>query len=159
DWKNLPYYKNRQLPLETIDNAEKWLEPDNVLQRFQHFLMGRLRNSMRRKGGTVSFSPWQRLPVIVRAVIGGIVILYIREVPWTGIAGHAFLAGLNLRLLPSLPWSILPMSWYLWLYWNYLNGWGWPRTNAQARRLNLRAYGLSAETWVTALFGGMIGLA
>src|SRR5262245_14937143 len=121
--------------------------------------MGRLRNSVRRKGGTMSFSPWHRLPVIVRAVIAGIVILYIGEVPWTGIAGHAFLAGLNLRLFSSLPWAIVPMSLYLWLYWNYLNGWGWPRTNAEARRLNLRAHGLSAETWVTALFGGMIGRA
>jgi membrane protease YdiL (CAAX protease family) len=58
-----------------------------------------------------------------------------------------------------VPWAILPMSLYLWFFWKYLNGAGWPRTTAEARRTSLRANGLPGDIWGLSLFAGMIGLA
>ena len=104
-------------------------------------------------------SPWQRLPIILRAILTGIAVLFAGTVPWSGIAGHAFFAGWNLRIFSSVPWAILPTSAYLWLYWRYLDGSGWPSSTAQARRMNLRANPLSAEVWGMSLFAGTIGLA
>ena len=104
-------------------------------------------------------SPWNRLRIVVRAVVAGIIVLYAGQVPWSGIAGYPFLAGWNLRVLPGIPWAVVPMCVYLLLYCKYLNGWGWPRSSTAARRINLRANRLSGETWGMALFAGFIGLA
>ena len=104
-------------------------------------------------------SLWRRLPIIVRAVIAGLAVSFAGTAPWGGVAGHALLAGWNLRVFPSVPWAILPMALYLWSYWRYLNGAGWPRTTAEGRRTSLRANGLSGEVWGMSLFAGMIGFA
>ena len=55
-------------------------------------------------------SLWQRLPVIVRAVIAGLAVLLAGERPWGGIEGHAALAGWNERVLVSVPWAIPPFA-------------------------------------------------
>src|SRR5689334_695529 len=91
----------------------------------------------------VRVSLWGRLPVIIRAIIAGLIVLYAGGVPWGGIAGHSFFAGWNLKVFPTVPWAIAPMCVYLLFYWRYLNGSGWPRSSAVARRLSLRANGLS----------------
>ena len=98
-------------------------------------------------------SLWRRLPIILRAVIAGLTVATTGTLPW------AFLGAWNLRVIPSVPWAILPMALYLWLYWQYLNGAGWPRTSAEGRRRGLRANGLSGDLWGMSLFAGMIGLA
>jgi membrane protease YdiL (CAAX protease family) len=97
-------------------------------------------------------SLWRRLPIIVRAVIAGLTVAVTGTLPW------AFLAGWNLRVIPGVPWAILPMALYLWLYWQYLNGAGWPRTSAEGRRTSLRANGLSGDIWGLSLVAGTIGL-
>lgn len=98
-------------------------------------------------------SHWQRLPVIVRAVLSGLAVTAAGVLPW------ALLATWNQRVLLSLPWAVLPMTLYLWLYWRYLGGSGWPRTTAAARRESLRANGLSGDLWGMSLLAGMLGLA
>ena len=100
-----------------------------------------------------------RLPTIVQAVIAGVVVLTAGSAPWTGFAGHALLAGWNLRVFVSVPWAILPMALYLWLYWRYLNGAGWPEATAELRRTSLRANPLSGEVWSMSLVAGFVGLA
>jgi membrane protease YdiL (CAAX protease family) len=96
---------------------------------------------------------WSRLPVIVRAVTSGIVVSLAGTLPW------AFLVRWNQRVLLTVPWAVLPMGLYLWLYWKYLNGAGWPRATAQARRTSLRANPLSGEIWGRSLLTGLLGLA
>jgi membrane protease YdiL (CAAX protease family) len=103
-------------------------------------------------------SLWRRLPTIVRAVMAGLAVLVAGEIPWGGIAGYPFLAGWNLRVLPGVPWAVAPMALYLWLYWRYLDGAGWPRATAEARHTSLRANGLSGDIWGMSLFAGLIGL-
>ena len=97
--------------------------------------------------------------MVIRAVIAGVVVLMAGEAPWAGIAGHPALAGWNGRVLVGVPWAIAPMALFLWLYWRYLNGAGWPRLTAQLRRTSLRANRLSSEVWGISLLAGLIGLA
>ena len=96
---------------------------------------------------------WQSTPVIVRAVVSGIAVGAAGTVPW------ALLAGANIRVFVAVPWAVVPMAIYLWCYWNYLGGAGWPRETAEARRISLRANRLSSELWGMSLFAGLIGFA
>ena len=104
-------------------------------------------------------SLWQRLPVVVRALLAGLVVSLAGITPWGGIAGYSGLAGWNLRVLVKVPWAIAPMALYLWLYFRYLNGAGWPRSTAATRRASLRANSLSGDLWSMSLVAGFIGLA
>jgi membrane protease YdiL (CAAX protease family) len=96
---------------------------------------------------------WRRSPVIVRAVVTGLVVAVAGTTPW------AVLAAANLKLFPDVPWAVLPMAVYLWLFWRYLNGAGWPGSTAEERRRNLRAKRLSGEVWGAALLAGVLGIA
>src|SRR5262245_21998178 len=102
---------------------------------------------------------WKRLPAIACGMIAGLAALFAGSIPWSGIAGYPFLAGWNLRVFPTVPWAIAPMALYLWLYWKYLGGAGWPKSTSGARRMSLRANQLSGEVWPVALFAGFLGLA
>jgi membrane protease YdiL (CAAX protease family) len=104
-------------------------------------------------------SSWRRLPTAVRAVLAGLAVLLAGNVPWGGIAGVPMLAGSNMRALVAVPWATLPMLLYLFVYWQYLGGRGWPRATAEARRESLRANGLSADVWGMSLLAGFVGLA
>ena len=95
---------------------------------------------------------WRRVPVIIRAPIAGLVVAGAGSLPW------ATLAIWNQRVLIKIPWAILPMALYLWAYWRYLNGSGWPRSTADARRTSLRANGLTGELWGLSLLTGLLGL-
>ena len=95
---------------------------------------------------------WQRIPLIVRAIVSGFLITGALTIPWS------MLAAANLKHWPSIPWSALITAPALWLYWQYLKGRGWPRSTVAARHANLRARPLSSDVWGMALFAGMIGL-
>src|SRR5262245_58036457 len=88
----------------------------------------------------------------VRAVIIGLVLSAAGTFPWV------FLSGWNLRVFVSWPWAMLPMAMYLYLYWRYLNGAGWPQKTAELRRMSLRANRLSGEIWGMSIFAGLLGL-
>ena len=59
---------------------------------------------------------WTRMPVMVRAVVTGLLVTAIATVPW------AILASANLKHWPAVPWSVLPAGLLLWLYWRVLKG-------------------------------------
>jgi membrane protease YdiL (CAAX protease family) len=96
---------------------------------------------------------WQRLLLIARAVIAGLIVLVAGAGPWS------ILAGWNLRVFSTVPWSIVPMAVYLWLFWKYVGGAGWPDATADARRTSLRANPVAADVWPMAIVAGLIGLA
>ncbi len=91
---------------------------------------------------------WQRLPVLLRAVVTGLAVLFLGVLPWAG------LVAVNVRVAPSIPWSVLFMALYGGLFVNYLNGWGWPRSTALTRRSNLRLRLLSGRVWIWAFASG-----
>ncbi|MDE3155324.1 MAG: CPBP family intramembrane metalloprotease [Acidobacteriota bacterium] len=97
-------------------------------------------------------SPWRRLPVVVRAVLVGVVVASAGTLPW------AWLAAENLRHGRAVPWDAMVMAPYLWVYWRYLRGAGWPRATADARRQGLRANPLPGDAWSTAIMAGLLGL-
>src|SRR4029077_5464800 len=94
---------------------------------------------------------WNRLPVVVRAVVVG---LLVNEVGQLG----AVLILANLKLFPRLPWLLPATAVWLWLYWRYLSGAGWPEKTREARRRRLRAPSLPVRAWRWSLLAGALGL-
>jgi membrane protease YdiL (CAAX protease family) len=96
---------------------------------------------------------WQRIPVVIRAVILGELVVTIGGAP----PELALIA--NLRLRPDVPWMLLPAAVWLWLFWRFLNGDGPPRLGAAGRRELLRAQPLGGAMWRAALLFGTFALA
>jgi len=102
-------------------------------------------------GETFLARTWGRIPIVVRAVIAGFVVL---------VAGNFLPQGLiaaNIRS-PAVPWSAAAIAVYLWLYWLYVQGRGWPRSTTTARRRGLRAVPLSPRVWRWSLAAGGLGI-
>jgi uncharacterized protein len=100
---------------------------------------------------------WQRIPVLVRATLTGLLVLFF------GASGFFGLLFGSRKLTNSIPWAAEPIflavgGLFLWAYWRYLGGAGWPRSTAESRRQNLRARGLSRRVWAWALSAGVLAL-
>ncbi len=67
---------------------------------------------------TGSPSTWLRVPLLVGAVVIGTLAAAAGTYPW------AWLAGANMRYLPTVPWGPLVMAAYLWLFSQKLTLWG-----------------------------------
>jgi len=93
------------------------------------------------------------VPVIVRAVLTGGIVAAAGTTPW------ALLVSANTKHWSGVPWAALPTGLYLWLYWRYVRGEGWPRSTAESRRTSCRANHLRRDVWGAALFAGVLGLA
>ena len=96
---------------------------------------------------------WRRLPVVVKAVLTGAMVAAAGTLPW------AALVALNTKHGSSLPWAVPPMALYLWFFWRYVRGAGWPRSTAAARRDKSRANPVSEGVLGMALLAGVVGLA
>jgi membrane protease YdiL (CAAX protease family) len=96
---------------------------------------------------------WNRFPVIVRAIIVGELVVSIGGLP----PPLAIIA--NLRTTPRVPWMIVATALWLWLFWWYLRGGGWPRQTAESRTRDLRGDPLAARVWGWALLAGTFGIA
>ena len=66
---------------------------------------------------------WRRLPVVVRAVVSGWLVTTVGTGLWV------LLSLANQKYFRALPWALLPTAGYLWLFWRYLRGDGWPRAS------------------------------
>jgi len=87
----------------------------------------------------VSF--WQRIPIVIRAVVVGFLVFAIAgSVAWT----------LVLSLIPP-PWSVLAMVVILWLYWRYFRGDWWPDSTRTFRKLCFRSTNLPPKVWTWSL--------
>ena len=80
---------------------------------------------------------WQRIPVLIRAVVSGYFVFAITgTVAWMVV----------LAFIP-VPWSLLAMWVVLLLYLKYFSGSWWPKRTAKARAENFRDTKLSTGTW------------
>lgn len=95
---------------------------------------------------------WRRLPVVVRAVLTGLVVALAGTTPW------AVMVSANTKHGSAVPWAVPPTALYLWLFWRYVRGEGWPRSTAEARRTQCRANHVSEDVWGMALLAGLLGL-
>ncbi len=95
---------------------------------------------------------WHRLPVVVRAVLTGSVVAAAGTTPW------AVLVSANAKHWSDVPWAVPPTALYLWLFWRYVRGAGWPRSTSEARRTYARANRVPDDLWGPALLAGVLGL-
>lgn len=95
---------------------------------------------------------WRRLPVVVRAVVTGLLVAVAGTGPW------AWLVSLNTRHGSAVPWAVPITAIYLWLFWRYVRGAGWPRATAEARRACSRSNPVADEIWGMAIVAGLLGL-
>ena len=86
------------------------------------------------------------------AVVVGLVIAALGLLPWN------ILAQLNVRWWPSVPWCAPVGLLWLFLFWSYLNGAGWPGLTAETRRMLLRAVSLHGDILRWCVFAGASGL-
>lgn len=98
------------------------------------------------------FALWRRFPVVLRAVLIGLVVATAGTAPW------AALLSANARHSPGVPWAVPVTALHLWLFWRYVRGAGWPRSTANTRRSSCRANSLPQDVWGMALFAGALGL-
>jgi membrane protease YdiL (CAAX protease family) len=96
---------------------------------------------------------WQRVPLLLRVLLAAVAVTGTANVVWGSLIQS------NLRFSPRLPWAAVVMAVFLVFYWRYMNGWGWPRSTADARRVGLRAEPISPSVWQWSLLAGGLGLA
>ena len=89
---------------------------------------------------------------MLRAIFTGLAMGAAGTLPWS------MLVTANMRWAPFVPWAVPIMGAYLWLFWRYARGAGWPQSTAQGRRMDSRANRLPGETWGPALLAGILGL-
>jgi membrane protease YdiL (CAAX protease family) len=98
---------------------------------------------------------WNWLPVIVRAIVLGWLVLTIGSIiPFLPLFG-------NLKFHPDIPWAFPITLLILALYWAYFSGWGPPATTRDARRKFARFSWPAPRIWgaaIPAIFFGVIGI-
>jgi membrane protease YdiL (CAAX protease family) len=95
---------------------------------------------------------WNWLPVVVRAIVLGWVVLTIGStVTFLPLLG-------NLKFHPEIPWAFPMTLVILALYWAYFSGWGPPAATRDARKKLARATGPSPRIWVAAIPVMMFGI-
>jgi membrane protease YdiL (CAAX protease family) len=94
------------------------------------------------------------MSTIASAVLLGVGVLLAGNLLWA-----PFLAPLNLRFLPGVPWAIVPMAIYLGVYWAFISGAIGASDSAATRQESLRARQLPPSVWAAAIVTGLIGFA
>ena len=89
----------------------------------------------------------------VRAVVLGMVVLVV------GGSLSGALLYVNLKRMPALPLFLPVTVLWLWLFWRYVRGDGWPRSTSARRLYLLRVRPLSPRVWGWALVAGGLSLA
>src|SRR5262249_46460622 len=64
----------------------------------------------------------------------------------------------NLKSSPQIPWLLPVTALWLWLFWWYLRGGGWPKSTSEMRRRDLRGGSLSGRVWGWAIVAGASGI-
>ncbi|MEO7974688.1 MAG: type II CAAX endopeptidase family protein [Thermoanaerobaculia bacterium] len=91
---------------------------------------------------------WRWLPIVVRAIVVGLLILQI------GGAVPGVLLVACLKLTPAIPWFLPATALWLWCFWRYASGRGGPAATARIRQTALRGRSLSGRIWFWSLLAG-----
>jgi membrane protease YdiL (CAAX protease family) len=98
-----------------------------------------------KKSETISYSFWNRIPSIVRAVIIGLLVVIIGITIWT----------VDFTFIPA-PWSLFIMIFVLWAYLKYFSGSWAPIRTAEFRKNNFRNFKLSSNVWKVGLIAAIL---
>jgi len=93
----------------------------------------------------------------ILATSGAILLGFVILVIGGSVSGALMVA--NLKLAPTLPFFLPATVVWLWLFWRYLSGDGWPRSTSDRRHSLLRVRRLSPRAWGWALVAGGLALA
>ena len=74
---------------------------------------------------------WQKIPIIIRAIILGFSISTIGVLTWSVLATFV-----------PMPWSFILMMGILWMFWKYFSGNWWPNSTKEFRKENFRKHKL-----------------
>jgi membrane protease YdiL (CAAX protease family) len=96
---------------------------------------------------------WRSTLAAARAILLGMLILMV------GGSLSGALMYVNLKMAPTLPLFLPATAFWLWLFWRYVSGGGWPRSTSDRRRSLLRVRTLSPRAWGWALVAGGLALA
>ncbi len=88
---------------------------------------------------------WNKIPIVIRAILIGLSISTIGVLSWSVIA-----------MVVPMPWSFIVMIGLLWIYWKYFSGKWWPKSTKEFRKVNFRRTKLSAKTWSLALLAAIL---
>jgi membrane protease YdiL (CAAX protease family) len=99
------------------------------------------------------------MATILAAAGTGVLVLLAGNLPWAGFGRISGLNAWNLRVGTAVPWTILPMALYLWIYWQVIGGSRSASAGAVMRRAHLRANRLPTGVWGPALAAGALGFA
>jgi membrane protease YdiL (CAAX protease family) len=91
---------------------------------------------------------WQRIPVVIRAIVVGVLVSSIGVYAWVILGA----------LMPPLG-AVVFMGGLLVIYAKYLSGSWWPERTAEARRMCFRATRLPAGVWKWSLLGALLVVA
>jgi membrane protease YdiL (CAAX protease family) len=94
---------------------------------------------------------------ILTAIGVAVVVLLAGNLPWAGFGRISGLGAWNLRVGTAIPWAIVPMTLYLWVYWRFIGGQWSSSSGAEERRRNLRANMVPARVWGVSLSAGALG--
>jgi membrane protease YdiL (CAAX protease family) len=89
--------------------------------------------------------------------VGAVLLGFVCLVVGGTVSGALMFA--NLKLAPALPLFFPATVLWLWFFWRYVSGDGWPRSTSHRRRDLLRARRLSPRVWGWALVAGGLSLA
>lgn len=91
---------------------------------------------------------WQRIPLVVRAVVVGFFVFAIAgSLAWTAI----------LIVIPA-PWSLVVTFVMLWAYLKYTSGSGWPASTSQSRKTYFRALRLPMPVLVWSIVAALLSV-
>jgi hypothetical protein len=93
----------------------------------------------------------------VLSAVGAVLVGFVCLVVGGAVSGALMFA--NLKLAPALPWFLPVTLLWLWLFWRYVRGDGWPRSTSNRRRDLLRVRRLSPRVWGWALVAGGLAIA
>jgi membrane protease YdiL (CAAX protease family) len=93
----------------------------------------------------------------ILAAVGAVLFGFVCLVVGGAVSGALMFA--NLKLAPALPFFLPATVLWLWLFWRYVRGDGWPRSTSNRRRDLLRVRRLSPRAWGWALVAGGLSLA
>src|SRR5260370_24133862 len=94
--------------------------------------------------------PWNRIPLLVRGVVGGVGVSFAGALFWV------WLWRANLDSTPRFPWALGAMAIFLVLYVWYLSGHGWPKGTAAARAEYARGFP-TRKVWIWGLLAALAG--
>jgi membrane protease YdiL (CAAX protease family) len=92
---------------------------------------------------------WRRIPAAIRGPILGILVLLL------GVQPVFILVSINLQVVESVPWSVIPGVLLLWIFWSYLKGMGSPASTSESRRELLRANRLAPDSRPLVIFASV----